>query len=378
MLKKIFLIGGFVSLLGFIGLWIGQKILIKFLEEKAQTKIFQTSLSQMENWFIRNQTETGDFHYELNTTTGQTSSNYNIVRQAGVLYSLAQAYKYHPSSQLKKTIEKEINFFKEYWVVKADQPGIAMIVYQGKQKNNTEALLLLGLAELIESDPNLKSQYWEMAQQLANFLVTTQKDKGGFWYEGNSSSPESDYNNGETFYALVKFYRLDPDPKYLTSINKAANYFLKKYPPTNFNSSFFSWGMAGFANLYQVDHQEIYWQYLKDSTENFRTSSIGKNIINKNDSHLRGGWGVFLEGTAFTAWVAKDKDHQYHDQLAAYIKNSLDNLLSLQIDGPRGKFTSDFENIKGGLCNDSLCQSQRIDITHHNLSALILYLSLVK
>jgi hypothetical protein len=356
-----------------LGCWYLGKTIAILNQARQRTLHLREAADLAGQWFRVNQTDQGDFVYELYTGTGKPVQGYNIVRQAGSLYSLAQLYRFKPNPELNQTLTEGFAFFEP--LSQPESSRAAAIVYEAEKKTNTSALLLLALIEYLEAHPENADSYQTWTHQLAQFLVSTQKDNGGFSQTPDVNQDESDYNNGETFYALVRIYRLDPRPEYREAIDKAAEYLLTAYPPQSPNLSFYAWGMAGFAYLYQTDPQARYWEYLKTSTDAFIDSRGASWTSQPLDPKLiRGNWGVFLEGVAHTAWVAKTVDRPYFNHLKDVAATALERVLSLQVDGPYGTFTTNYPSVRGGICSDSACQTQRIDIVHHNLSAAILYL----
>lgn len=355
---------------------------------KLSTKDLEESMHLQGEWFIKNQTTRGDFIYEREVETGDIVEGYNDVRQAGSLYALAQLYKYSKNEDLEKTVQRGINFFKVYAEPQEGSPSAIAINFKGSTKSNTVALFLLAIIEYMEASEEAKEEHLEFAEQLANYLVTTQLDSGGYVYkyytENDAEEPykESDYNNGETFYALLRMYKLTGNETYLESANKAAPYLIEKYGSEGINLSFYAWGMEGFAHLYDIDPKEEYWEFLKSYTNKYLVAhgnKVATYFLNEYQVNPpKGNLGVYMEGLAHVAWIAKEKDPEYYDLLKIYMENSLDYLLSLQVDGPKTERTSDNDFIKGGSCYDYFCDTMRIDIVHHILSGNYLYLTLVK
>jgi len=247
-----------------LGCWHLGRGLGQIIQSHKRQVNFDEAVKLMGQWFVKNQTPQGDFLYELDISTGKPLESYNIVRQAGSLYSLAQLYSYAHDQQVKTAIHQGFAFFEQ--LSQPQSPQTTAIVYQDTKKSNASALLLLALIEYLETNPEDRDQYFSWTQELAQYLLTTQKENGGFIYKPEISQEESAYNNGESFYALIKMYHLDPQLEYLEAVNRAADYLLKAYPADNQNYSFYAWGMAGFAHLYRIDPQEKYWEYLKNST----------------------------------------------------------------------------------------------------------------
>ncbi|HAI62957.1 MAG: hypothetical protein UU64_C0019G0006 [candidate division WWE3 bacterium GW2011_GWF2_41_45] len=343
-------------------------------------KNLERSLILYGNWFIKNQTDAGDFNYELNVDTGEKIPNYNIVRQAGSFYSLTHAYKYTKNDNYKKGIEKGIIFFENLIEEVEGNVPMSRIKHEGTIQSNTVAVYLLALIEYIETDNTDKDKYLETSTKLANYLLYTQRNDGSF-LQRLDPAEESDYNNGESFYALIRMYKLSGDKRYLTGATKAADYIILKYSAEPFNYSVFAWAMQGMAHLYSVEHDSKYWDFMKSYTDSyFKRGGNTANLYFRGYKvpPPKGNLGVYLEGLAHVAWTAKETDPYYYSEVSLFIKKSLEYLMSLQINGPASERKSAIPWISGGICYDYRCKTQRIDITHHNLSAIYFYLTYVK
>lgn len=345
--------------------------------EKKRGIVLTNTMDMIDGWYTRVQKNDGDFRYLISVPQGKTLKGNNIVRQAGSLYALAQYYNYRRNVTTKQTLDRGFGYFTK--LLEPQGTDASAIVFKGKKQSNASALLLLGLVEYIEANPQENERYKVLAQKLANYLVTTQTEKGSFINMWDPQPKESDYNNGETMYALIRAYKLFKTPQYLASVEKAAAYFESYYDTRYFNSAFYSWGMAGFAHLYIVRPKESYWQFLKDSTDtywNARGKAAHGYIVTggKDTPSL----AVFLEGTAHTAWLAKEKDEKYYTFLRKHIEESLIYLTRYQPGNPYSSIKTTKPQIQGGICRDIPCSALRIDSTQHYLSAIYLYQTKVK
>jgi hypothetical protein len=373
MKKYIYLSLAIISFLGIVFLIFRANLPVSFNNN------LEKSMFLYADWLVRNQTGDGDFNYELDVNTGEVLEGYNIVRQAGSLYSLAQVYRYEGGEKYEDSIEKGIQFFQSYYEDIEKEIPTTAINHDGTKKSNTVALYLLALIEYMEEDTQAREKYIDEANRLANYLLLTQKEDGSFIYLLDTGK-ESDYNNGESFYALIRMYKLTSDERYLSSATKAAEYILSKYSNEEFNYSVYAWAMEGFAHLYEIEKDSRYWNFMKMYTEEyFKVSGISVSIYFDTSTGYppKANLGVYLEGLAHVAWIAKDRDYDFYITIREFMGNSLKYLMSLQIDGPRSDRETGFELISGGICYDYECATQRIDITHHNLSAIYLYLRYV-
>ncbi len=333
------------------------------------------SISRQGDWFIRNQTPAGDFVYERYAATGEIKEGNSIVRQAGALYGLAQLYAYTKNPETKTTLEKGFDYFRGLTATPSASANV--ITHNGQTLTNTTALLVLGLVEYLEADSrNKTTENLEYLVRLSNYLASTQTSTGAYINEYVPKPVESDYNNGETMYALIRSYNVTQKQEYLLSVKRMASYAMEYYGPQGFNSSFFSWGMAGFSYLYAAEPDEKYWIFLKQYADKYMTSRgvVYEQFLNHtSETAITPGASVFLEGVNHIAWVAKDKDPVLYRTLKRHVERVLDFLLTYELDGPYGKYASGKDMVRGAICSQKECETTRIDFLQHNISAILLY-----
>ena len=333
------------------------------------------SITRQGDWFTRNQTPAGDFVYERFAATGEIKEGNSIVRQAGALYGLAQLYAYTKDPETKTTLEKGFDYFRGLTATPSASANV--ITYDGQTLTNTTALLVLGLVEYAEADPqNKTTENLEYLVRLSNYLVSTQTATGAYINEYVPKPAESDYNNGETMYALIRSYNVTQKQEYLSSVKRMASYAMEYYGPQGFNSSFFSWGMAGFSYLYAADPDEKYWEFLRQYADKYmanRGTAYEQFLDHASDTAITPGASVFLEGVNHIAWVAKDKDPALYRLLKRHVERVLDFLLTYELDGPYSTYASGKDTVRGAICSQKTCETTRIDFLQHNISAILLY-----
>ncbi len=354
-----------LSVLRLVALWPKESF-----EEKAIA-----SIKRQGAWFTRNQTEEGDFVYERIAATGAVKDRNNIVRHAGVLYGLGQLYRYTKDPKIQETLEKGFAYFRTLTATPSAE--VNAIVYNDDTQSNTNALLILGLVEYMEADEKHKTtDNVEYLVRLSNYLVATQTSRGSYVNDYTPRAEESDYNNGETMYALIRSYALTQKEEYLSSVRRFANYAIEYYGKQGFNTSFFSWGMAGFAYLYKVDPQEQYWQFLKsqgDKYFHFRGDGYEWFLNGKSKMAITPGSAVFLEGADHIGWIARDQDTALFRKYRRHIQRVLEHLLIYEIGSPYGKYKAVSDTVSGAFCSQVECETTRIDYLQHDMSAILLY-----
>lgn len=369
-LNSVYIVLGIVILISMIFSFFSVWRLVMLLPKENFDQKLRGSIAREGDWFVHNQKPEGDFNYETVVSTGELREGNNIVRQAGALYGIAQSYSFTKNKELKKVLEKGFAYFKN--VTTTPSAG----------ETNTVALLVLGLVEYLEVDTSHQTtEYMEYLMRLSDYLVSTQRSSGAYINAYTPKEIESDYNNGETMYALIRSYRLTQKETHLLSVKRMANYAIYYYGKQKFNASFFSWGMAGFSYLYAIDPDPRYVSFLKINAGKYmenRGSEYEQFLSGKNNDVIPPGSAVFLEGVNHVAWAVKEKDPTLYKKLKQHVQSVLKFLFTYEIGSPYGKFTSLNDQVYGAVCSQATCETTRIDFIQHHMSAMLLYLKFLK
>lgn len=345
------------------------------LEQKLRGSIARESA-----WFAANQNAGGDFVYERFAGSGEIKEGNNIVRQAGALYGLGQAYAFTKDPDIKRALERGLDYFRQLTATKSAEA--AAITHDGATYTNTAALVVLGLVEYMEADEAHKTtENLEYLVRLSNYLVSTQTSTGAYVNSYIPEPQESDYNNGETMYALIRSHALTQKQEYLQSVKRMSDYAMHKYGPQDFNSSFFSWGMAGFSYLYKVDPDSRYWEFLSGSADKYmsaRGEGYERYLREKKSYPVIPSVSVFLEGVDHIGWIAKEKDPFLYRELRRHVELLLEHLLLYEINSPYGKYKTAAQSVNGAVCSQITCETTRLDFMQHHISAMVLYFRFLK
>lgn len=375
MLKRVFL----VFLLLSVGVFAVYSF-TRFTNVVRQTAPFherlENSAVRMTEWFVRNQTEAGDFPYEQYAANGEPVEGYNIVRQAGSLYALAQAYRQGGDTRVRDTLLSGFSFFERHTATTSGT--VSAVSYDGEVRSNTTALFVLALSEYLVADDVPESDRYAAALiRYADYLTSTQTEEGGYINVYGETPEESDYNNGETMYALMRAYETTGDRRYMDSVVRASSYAISRYGSEEFNTPFYSWGMAAFAYLYTYEPKEEYWAFMRDYTDRYmhaRGVWYERQISDPKSPRVPPGAAVYLEGVTHAALVARKTDQEYAETLIRHVRTVLEELLRYEIGSPAGRYRSHNTKLSGAVCARETCETTRIDVTQHLMSASLLYL----
>lgn len=355
--------------------------LVAVLPKETTEQKFTASIKRQGAWFVRNQKPEGDFVYEQISATGEETETNNIVRQAGALYGLGHVYRLSNDPSVSETFEQGLEYFKT--LTSTPSADMAAITHEDATYTNTVALVVLGLSEYMDADEKHKTtENLEYLVRLSNYLVSTQTPEGSYINEYVSTPSISDYNNGETMYALMRSYNLTQKEAYLMSVKRMADYAIAHYTKEKFNTQFFSWSMAGFAYLYKASPDERYWEYMRTTADRYYQAlgELYEGYLRDSEHYapIPPGSSVFFEGVDHIGWIAKEKDPALYQKLRQHAKRVLEHLLKYEINSPYGKYKSEDSRVSGAICAKDICETIRIDFLQHNLSAMYFYLRFFK
>lgn len=352
-----------------------------FISEINITKTgVEASLEAVREWYVRHQLPAGDFDYEYNVLTDTYSEDNNIVRQAGTLYDLILLYQYKPNQELKTALIKGVNYFVGclYKETLPNGKTVQYIHFQGKTRANASAFFAMALIRILETDIVQEiNNVPELIDNVGNYLVNSYLPGRGFdnnFLNNKGTIEESDYNNGESFLALVRLYRLTRHEKYLEIIKKVVPYFLEKYPK-DIHLRFYSWGSQAFYELYTIIPQEEYVQIVFSMSDDAITH---ERYVDLKDYYFPVHYcvkGVLNEGLLPAILLAREKNDSTREKIyTENFMNMLKLILASQAMDKTGLSEEVFEKVKGGFYSSLKKESQRLDYNHHDLSVLIAYM----
>lgn len=168
--------------------------------------------------------------------------DYNILRHAGTIYSMAQAWSVTPNPSLKTATLRAATFLKEraihevpnhdsllaVWSNQEDHPG-RMLSYA---KLGGTGLTLLALSEVEKIESGFTSL--DTLQMLAHFVCFMQKEDGSFYSrylvhrDGRDDEWTSLYYPGEAALGLLRLHALDGDTTWSASARRALLYLTRE------------------------------------------------------------------------------------------------------------------------------------------------------
>ncbi len=177
-------------------------------------------------WLLGMQKENGLFHYQLNPRSGAYSPENNELRQLMASRVLARAASrdaaYHDAHR------RNLHFVFSNWY--QEEAGRGYIVYEGKSKLGSNAMLLRALVESPFFD-----EYALQASKTAEGLLYLMREDGSFkaWLKEPGYAYDEDYlltfYSGEALLALMEYADKTNDERIITHVQHSADFYVQRY-----------------------------------------------------------------------------------------------------------------------------------------------------
>jgi hypothetical protein len=383
--------------------WIRQHLAGRVWQNREQTpqlnrETLLQSLRQGRRFMINNQKPEGNFNYEYDFVKRTFAPDDNSVRQAGATWGLALLNRHEHGPETRAALDRALRFFFRH-----TQPGPVegsrLIVYPGESECSTGAVALVALA-VIESlrapqtGPAAVDESWrlELKEHLAGylgFLKFMRLDSGHFSREYNlrtrSRSPlSSPYSDGEALLCWTRAARYLGHDDLRPLIEESALAMAQRYTlqawrrdaDSDDTKGFFQWGCMAFWEYHHAG-----WNQSETIADTLLSLAWWMIYTHKTHSRAR-NTAYAYEGFIPALTIARMRgDQAAAADLAHTIDTGLFKLTSWQVGGPLANENpflkanpSDDPLAVGGVMNHSREAALRIDVTQHQMHAVILAL----
>jgi hypothetical protein len=188
--------------------------------------------------------DSGHFAYMYHPVEDHEDSAYGLLRHAGAVYALFEAYdELHDPLYLDKG-QKGLDYLRTRFKVPSAANGVAAkepMLYlsdnadEEQQKVGGNGLALLAYTKKAEATGSKADL--DVMRQLGLFIVRQQYPDGHFRSnedvekesptEGKGRKKEVIYFAGEAIFGLLHLYNVDPDPRWLEAARKGADFCVK-------------------------------------------------------------------------------------------------------------------------------------------------------
>jgi len=240
--------------LGGVPLYRGNVLLTHVTPDDMEQSALKAGL-----WLLSVQHKSGRFTYRSNPVLNMPDPTYNIVRHAGTCWSLLWLYRRTADEQFLTALKKGMEYLQRRTERSARPHRFAHVRFAEKSPLGASALTLLVMSEgalcgALETNK-------ETMADLASFIAYMQSDSGEFYKylrEAVKRAPvkeEPRYFPGEAMLALLQYYKVDPNKKWLSIVEKSAELQIKRFQQDDFADH---WVMMALQDLYRVTKNPRY------------------------------------------------------------------------------------------------------------------------
>ncbi len=355
--------------------------------QKLTREDLQTSLELGTQFLLANQKTAGNFNYSYNFVSGQLSEDDNQVRQAGALWGLTLLYSHEPSTTLENAILKGLDFY-------GNSP---IPSYPEDEKGSTGSLALLCLSLLeylsVETAPDHAAYEELLKVWLASLMKIQNEDKefsGSYDYStGEGSGSSSPYSDGEALLALSKAANIFKSDEYFALANEALDAMWTDHVEnaqeetldSDETKGFYQWSTMSLYELdkYQRTQGEMDTQYVDKALELAYWMLDTHKVLERTRNTAYAFEGLI---SAYKLAELYNQDGDYNaelDKLMQAIDSGLYQLTTWQVGHPlQNSFiqtnTAEDNLAQGGVTNAADEADLRIDVTQHQMHAVIMAL----
>jgi hypothetical protein len=383
--------------------WIRQHLAGRVWQDRGHTpklsrETLQQSLRLGRRFLINNQKPEGNFNYQYDFVSKTFAADDNSVRQAGVTWSLASMHRYEPDLDTRAALDRALRFFFSHSQA-GPVEGSLVIAYpgEGECSTGTVALVALALVEYLRAaqagavqlDESWSSELKRHLAGYLGFLKFMRLDGGHFSREydlraRSRSSLTSPYADGEALLCWTKAAKYLSYNELRPLIEESALAMARRYTgqawraqaDSNDTKGFFQWGCMAF-----WEYQGAGWTLAESFSD--CVLSLAWWMIYTHDTHRRPRNTAYAYEGLIPAWTIARKrgDQKAIADLGHTIDQGLSKLTSWQVGGPLAT-DNPFLNANptddplavGGVMNHSREAALRIDVTQHQMHAVILAL----
>ncbi len=359
-------------------------------EKRIAPAAIDAALLLGRRYMVCSQRDSGNFVYEYNWLRQLPVPGDSQVRQAGSLWGLTVVHQARPSPQSALAIEKGLDFFARHGKTLDD--GRVMLVYPGEESGRSGSMALLALAHIdylrTLDKSGKRTRLLRDLDGYMHFLLSLRDGVGAFYSEydyvdGKAHGKPSPYVDGEALLALVKAARYIEGYDLLQGLAKESAEIMYNYhvvearaqvEDSDLTKGFYQWGSMAFYELSRSG-----WSHTDHYAE--RVIDLAHWMIDTHEVlDRRRNTAYAFEGIIHAWALARERgDVESQKKFADAIDKGLHRIMRMQVGGPfageneflRAHPTTDPRAL-GGVMNGMGEPVLRIDVTQHQLHALIL------
>ncbi|GEL08491.1 hypothetical protein [Salisediminibacterium halotolerans] len=202
-------------------------------EPLTREKLEQAVALTKNHYFMQVLNRQGKFVYSYDPRDQFAANRYNILRHAGTVYAMLEAYELTQDTDLLKTAEKALRYLlKRIEFFQLEGREVAAVVENDAIKLGGNGLALIALSKYTEQSND--KQYLAYMTGLAAWMQATQDETGKFavhkqtFSTGEVTHFNSSYYPGEAILGLVRLYQLDGNETWLVTAENEADFLINR------------------------------------------------------------------------------------------------------------------------------------------------------
>jgi len=223
-------------------------------------------ITEAASYLSRQVRENGAFTYNYYPRFDETPNDYNIIRHAGAIWSMVQAYQISQDETIGKSIKKAIEYMTSQIIY--DKEGRAFLYDETDDEValGGGALAALALTEFTEVFQD--NTYLDLCTALGEGICSLQDQSSGEYFHILSKDLvplekyRTVYYDGEATFALCRLYGLTGNARFLESAQAAADHFIAA-GYTQYHDHWVSYSMNELTK-YVTDKPE-YWTFAMEN-----------------------------------------------------------------------------------------------------------------
>jgi len=356
-----------------------------YYSKRLDRETLDISLEKGKQFLLNNQNKAGNFTYEYDFISKTFPPGDSQVRQAGALWGLALIHYDHPSQKTLDAVKKGLNFFNSNSGISNNNAMYIIYPHNARGRTGTVALVALACIEMLRTDMDSTSEslFRNSLDRYLKFLLSLRREDERFsgkyiTKNGRGLGDPSPYFDGETLLALskaAKYCGYDSlKPIILGSAERMYQEYIveaqKKEKDSPVTKGFYQWGSMSFFEIYTAGWSDKYAQRIID---------MAYWMINTHRTLWRGKNTAYAHEGIITAWQTAKLAGNTHamKKFAWVVDQGLWKLTGWQVGGPiQNRYLRDHpvsdRMAVGGIMNCYDCPVLRIDVTQHQMHAVIL------
>lgn len=351
--------------------------------------ILEQAIENARAFLLHNQRPAGNFHYQYNFLTRQDTKGDNAARQAGALWGLVLLQRDRPTPETFNAIRNGLRFFAAHsrdFSKKRQAP-----VYPNTRLGSTNclAVIILSIADFLPETTKLRASerkgYAEYLAGCLRMLLSLRNRQGLFAAAfdpktGEPAATPSPYSDGEALLALARVAKQAKHSNLLPLLRDSADAMYQQHvlaarkinPDSSETKGFFQWGILAFRDIAETD-RESRTQFTDAGIELAHWMIDTHQILQRSRNT-----GYAFEGLLAALELARKKqDPASAKEFEAVIREGLGKLLTWQVGGPcpnsfLQNHPANDPRAVGGILNGARDPLLRIDVTQHQLHAMLM------